>query len=195
MRDWTDLALLALSAVGVVTGATAQTTVNNTVNNNSTSIVIKQSVIVHNSARAAPAPRPAPPPPAPQVFPYQPRELLPYMSPRCAQLYELELSPARRTPYAVGAGVRNEFRSDCPDAINEARKSLFQNKASKYNAAQDQKLAATNAAAQDKMSKDQCSELLRILANKRKRLDSMTDGEKADHARSEENYAARCKSS
>ena len=54
--------------------------------------------------------------------------------------------------------------------------------------------AAASTAAQDKMSKEQCSELLRILANKRKRLDSMTEGEKADHARSEENYLARCKS-
>ena len=175
--------------------ALAQTTVNNTViNNNSTMniVVQRQTVIVQS---AAPAYRPPPPPPPPPNFPYQPRELLPYMSSRCAQLYEIEISGVpRRTSYSTVAGVRNEFQSDCPDAVSDARKRLNTDKAAKYYASQDQKMAANNAAQQSRMTQEQCNELLRILAGKRKRLATMTEGEKADHARSEDNYTARCKS-
>lgn len=196
MRDWAGHARLALSSIICCSAALgyAQTTVNNTVNNNTTIIVQKQQTVIVRSA--VPAPRTPPPrEPPPPNFPFQPRELLPYMSPRCAQLYEAELTGfTRRTGTSAAVGVRNEFQSNCPDAVSEARKSLYQDKLGKYNAAQDQKIAARNSAQQDKMTREQCSELLRILANKRKRIDSMSDGEKADHARSEENYAARCKS-
>ena len=197
MRDWSGYGRVALSSIVCCSAAFgyAQTTVNNTVNNNTTTIIVQkqQNVIVHS---AVPATRTPPPPrePPPPNFPFQPRELLPYMSPRCAQLYEAELTGfTRRTGVSAAVGVRNELQSNCPDAVSDARKSLHQDKLGKYNAAQDQKIAARNSAQQDKMTKEQCSELLRILANKRKRIDSMTEGEKADHAHSEENYAGRCK--
>ena len=198
VRDLLGYARMASGLVAAcsVTAAGAQTTVNNTViNNNTTNIIVqKQNIVVQ---RAAPAPRPPPPPPPPPPnFPYQPRELLPYMDSRCAQLYELEISGMpRRTSSSVITGVRNEFQSNCPDAVSEARKRLNADKLAKYSASQDQKMAASNAVQQSRMTQEQCNEMLRILAGKRKRLSTMTEGEKADHARFEENYAARCKSS
>jgi hypothetical protein len=175
---------------GTAVFGNAQTTVNNTVYNTNIIIQNQRTVWANNPV---PVIRNLPRPPAP-VFQYQPRELLPYMSPRCAQLYEAELGGfTRRTSGSVGAGVHNEFLSSCPDAMSEARQSLNRDKLEKYNATQDQKSAARSSAQRDKITREQCDELLRILAGQRKRIDSMSDGEKADHAHSEQNYAARCK--
>jgi hypothetical protein len=197
VKDWSSFARHAMLGVvvGFSTAGHAQTTVNNTVNNTTNIIIQRQQTVILRSTvpvlrTPPPAPREAPPP----AFSYQPRELLPYMSPRCAQLYEAQLNGfARRTSASIGAGVRDEFQSDCPDAVNDARQSLNRDKLGKYTSAQDQKVAAKSAAQQDMMTRDQCSELLRILANKRKRIDSMSPGEKEDQARSEERYAGRCK--
>jgi hypothetical protein len=184
------VSMVSCAAFGV---GFAQTTVNNNGNNNKTTVIIQKQETVVTRAPPVVVVRPSPPPPAPAEFPYQQRDLLPYMSPRCAQLFEVELSRyARRAGNSVVAGVQNEFRTSCPDAIADARRGLYQDKLRQYDAAQNQKMAARSAAQQDKLTHEQCSELLRILAGKRKRLDSMTDGEKSDHQRSEQNYTARC---
>lgn len=181
---------ILVSAWSLDISAYAHTIVNSTVNNNTTNIVVKtqQTLIITQSSSAIRTSEP------PSTFAYQPHELLPYMSPRCAQLYEAQLNRyKRRMSATVAAGVSDEFQSKCLDSVAEARRSLFQAKIDKRNTTQDQNLAAKRSAEQDQSTREQCGELHRILVAKRKRLDSMTDGEKADHARVEGNFSANCK--
>jgi hypothetical protein len=187
------LAILSLLWCHVST-AHAQTTTINSVNANAVVIQKQESAAVRPSP-ALPSRQPLQGPSAQTVgIPFLPRELLAYMSPRCAQLFEVELRGGSRSlDRTVSVGLQTEFQMNCPDAVSEARKALTQDKLRKYDAAQAQRTAAQNAAQQDKLTREQCSEWLRILAGKRKRLDSMTEGEKSDHQRFEQNFLARCK--
>jgi hypothetical protein len=177
------------------TAANAQTVINNGSNNRTTVnvqrapgvIVIVRGQPVRSDLQTTRS--------APASFPYQQRDLLPYMSPRCSQLYEVQLtSRARRTSYTTGSEVQEEFRLNCQDALSEAQKALYRDRLKSYNAKEESAKEATLAVDQSKASREQCNELLRILAAKRKRLTTMTDGERADHERSESNYRARCAS-
>jgi hypothetical protein len=182
--------------------AHAQITVNNTTIN-STSLTIRQqpTLVVPapapqiRTARPLPPPLPKPPPP-PSSFAYQPRELLRYMSPRCAQLYEMQLSGPQRGMRTVTQGsLREEFQSRCPEAVSEARAGLYQDQLRSYYAQSGQKAAARMAAEQDRLTREQCDEMLSNLVGRRKRVDTMSDGEKVDLARFEAIYSNRCKAS
>jgi hypothetical protein len=173
----------------------AQTVINNNGSNNTTNVIVQRAPVViiergQQARQISPAATARPPPPS---FPYQQRDLLPYMSPRCAQLFEAQLtSGARRTSYSAAVEVREEFRLHCQDAASEAQKALYQDKLKSYNLRQETASVDRLAAQQSKTSREQCDELLRILAAKRKRVPAMTDGERADHERSEANYQTRC---
>ena len=161
--------------------AHAQTVINNGSNNTTQVFVQKAPIVIIQRS---------PPPPS---FPYPQRELLPCMSARCAQLYEAQItSPSRRTGRTTGMDVREEFRLACPDAVSEAHKALYQVKLKSYDARQDAAMAQRQVVELSKATREQCDELLRILAGKRTRLPMMDDGERADHERSEANYRARC---
>ena len=187
-EQWVFGARLALLALGCTAGAAfAQTTITNT-----TTLIIQHrtTTVVDPGAGTRPAVAYSPPP----NLPIQPRELLPYMSPRCAQLYETQLGgPGRRAVGSTAAELRNEFQTNCPDAVSEARKSAYQDKLQHYNAAQSSKVASNEAARQNRLTQQQCDEMLRILADRRKRVDSMDEGQKDDQAHFEANYSARCK--
>ncbi len=187
-------------AAAAAVGGHAQTTVNNstvnntTINNNVTNVIVQRPTVVFNN----PIPRPPPEPyrpPVPSAFPYQPRDLLPYMSSRCAELYELQLNgfSHRTGNMSSASSVNEEFRRDCPDSMAEARKNLYEAQLRKYLATQDQKAAVKTAVAQGRATEEQCNEMLRILAGKRKRAATMDKFEKEDQARFEDTYAARCK--
>jgi len=53
--------------------------------------------------------------------------------------------------------------------------------------------AAQQQQQQTRIASEQCNELLRILAARRRQTATMNDGERADLQRSETNYAERCK--
>ena len=132
--------------------------------------------------------------PPPANLAYTPAELIPYLTPRCSQLYEAQIYAAQRhESYAAINNVRAEFSQQCGDALNDARQALYKDKLKKYEANQDQRKAVANAAVVSSRTQEQCNELLRILAEKRKRLSTMNEGERADQARSEDAYTARCK--
>ena len=156
------------------------------------------TVIVNNPAPPV-ATRPAlvvvatSPPPS---FVFKPQELLPYLSPRCAELNEaIRRGPVRgsRSQETI-AGMRDEYQSRCQDDEREARERLYRDKIAQRNDLVSQKTAAAAASNQAKLTRDQCDEMLRILVARRKRLDGMSDGERNDHQRFESNYVARCKS-
>jgi hypothetical protein len=188
----------AIAGLGfVVSAVNAQTVINNgTINTTNVFVQRAPTVFVERSPPVRQTMAAVPTRPAPTSFPYQQRDLLAYMSPRCAQLYEVQLmGGARRTSRSASGDVREEYRLSCHDAVSEAQKAHYQDKLKTYNMRQESDSAAKTAADQTRTSRAQCDELLRILASKRKRVAAMTEGERTDHERSESNYRARCASS
>jgi hypothetical protein len=187
------IAFLGPVAFGLaLSSANAQTVVNNG-SNNTTNVIVQRApvvVIVRGQPERTKLPEVRP---APTSFPYQQQELLPYMAPRCSQLFEMQMGgKVRRVSPSSGGDVREEFRLNCSDAVSSAQKALYQVKLKAYLAREDVATEQRVAANQSKASREQCDELLRILAAKRKRLPTMTDGERGDHQRAESNHQARC---
>ena len=187
-------ALVLAFALLSLTESESQTVINNG-SNNTTNVTVQRApvVVIQRRLPVGQIPPAMAPRPAPTSFPYQQRELLPYMSPRCAQLYELQLNGnARRTSRSAGSDIREEFRLSCQDAVANAQKALYQEKLKSYTATQESIRAEQLASDQTRAAREQCDELLRILAMKRKRVSTMSEGERADHERFEANYRARC---
>lgn len=196
----TDRAPIATTACLVVlcfssAVADAQTIINNG-SNNTTHVTVQRgapTVLIERPQPPRPAAPVAPRPP-PSAFPYQQRELLPYMSPRCAQLFETQLTgSARRMSYSARGDVHEEFRMNCQDAVSSAQRALYEDRLKSYNARQDALQATHASAEQSKVLREQCEELARILAAKRKRIDSLTEGQREDLERADSNYRQRCK--
>ncbi|QJW83360.1 hypothetical protein HK414_01540 [Ramlibacter terrae] len=117
---------------------------------------------------------------------------LQYMSPRCASLNDaLRTAAARGLKYETVATMRRDYRAECGENENDARTQL-----SRDAGAQRQQQVAERqmqAAEQERaaLHQQQCDESKRILVTKRNRP-GLTDGERAELARFEDNYKARC---
>ncbi len=115
-----------------------------------------------------------------------------YLSGECRSLND-----ALRTASTRGSGpdtrhdLHKEWQRKCSEDAAEAMRaySNAQREASenKRQARQQQEFAVDQA----RLGKEQCNEMLRILATKRKRGD-LTDGERVDLKRFEDNYRNRC---
>lgn len=133
----------------------------------------------------------------PSSFTYRQEELLSHMTPRCAQLFEAQLKGfAPRTQATVGRGVREEFLLQCPDAVARARVKLFHERmapqAAKAGQLSQEREAAQGMAASQDARRAQCAELNSLLSARRKRIDAMNEGERADLQRFEATYSSRC---
>lgn len=112
-----------------------------------------------------------------------------YLSPACAELYEvLRNANSRGISYDRQADLFKEFRLKCSEEARQANHRHLKASLKAQEEARIQQRERENETA----LRDQCGELRRILADRRKRLDSMTPGERGDFERSEQNYAARC---
>jgi hypothetical protein len=117
---------------------------------------------------------------------------LKYMNPRCASLNDaIRTASARGLKYDTIAQMQREYSSMCSDDENEARARVSLDRS-------DQKRELKESAAQAKIEKErsdihkqECGETKRFLYAKRAKID-MTDGEKSDLKRFEENYRSRC---
>ena len=115
-----------------------------------------------------------------------------YLSPRCASLSDaIRTAPARGLQYDTIRQLQQEYNRECSENESEARSRLWQER-------RDQKQQQIEAKALSKAEQErasiraqQCGESKRILVTKRARTD-LTDGEKADLKRFEENFLARC---
>jgi hypothetical protein len=119
---------------------------------------------------------------------------LAYLSPPCASLNDaIRTGPARGLKSQAMSDLRNEYRNKCEDDEHSARQKVYEDKRER----RDQAKAAQQAEQRDRQraaaNREQCQELLRILHGKRKQLDTMTPGEKADFQRFEASYQERCK--
>lgn len=115
-----------------------------------------------------------------------------YLSPACKEINDaMRTAPSRGVGGDAARDLQREWSQRCSDDANEAQKSLRQARSDEH----DRKRTAVADARARQVSADvhreQCDEMLRILARKRKRAD-LSDGERADLARFEANFEQRC---
>ncbi|HEY8355889.1 MAG TPA: DUF4124 domain-containing protein [Ramlibacter sp.] len=117
---------------------------------------------------------------------------LQYMRPRCASLNDaLRTAHARGLKYDTINTMRRDYQAECSENENEARSQQSRD----LGAQRQQQVAErqSQAAEQDRarLREQQCEESKRILVTKRTRPD-LTEGERVELARFEDNYKARC---
>lgn len=117
-----------------------------------------------------------------------------YLSSACADIAEaIRTGPSRGVRGDVISGLHEEYRQKCADDDAAARQRLAEDKRNERDAKRSVQTAAQQQQQQTRIASEQCNELLRILAAKRRQTATMNDGERADLQRSETNYAERCK--
>lgn len=133
-------------------------------------------------------PRYTPPPPSIGEAPAH----LKYMSPRCASLHD-----AKRTARARGltgdtiSEMQRNYQAECGENEREAYAMLYQERGDQARAKFADKQAQVQAKERTALQQQQCGESKRILVTKRQRTD-LTEGEKAELKRFEDNYRERC---
>ena len=143
--------------------------------------------------------QPPPPQPAPET-PVAPvpsigkaPDYLPYMSVECAQLNDaIRTGPARGLKFGPMSELHADYQRRCLDDEAGARKQLLEAERQQRDRRLDRQAVVEAEKSRAALTGEQCFEMLRILHGKRQRTASMTDGEKSDLRRFEDNYQARC---
>jgi hypothetical protein len=115
-----------------------------------------------------------------------------YLSGECRSLNDaVRTAPVRGVGYETQRDLQKEWQRKCGENASEAMRTYGE----AQNAERDRRLAAKEQEHRQtqlaRLSQEQCSEMLRILAVKRKRTD-LSDGERTDLKRFEDNYRSRC---
>ena len=117
-----------------------------------------------------------------------------YLSSACADIAEaIRTGPSRGVRGDVISGLHEEYRQKCSEDDAAARQRLSEDRRNERDAKRSVQTAAQQQQQQTRIASEQCNELLRILAAKRRQTATMNDGERADLQRSEASYAERCK--
>jgi hypothetical protein len=117
---------------------------------------------------------------------------LQYMSPRCASLNDaLRTAGARGLKSETISTMRRDYRAECGENENEARMQYSRDQGAERQQKSAERQAQASAQSQAKLHEQRCEESKRILITKRTRPD-LTEGERAELKRFEENYRARC---
>lgn len=121
-------------------------------------------------------------------------EHLSRMSAECASLNDaMRTAGARGVGYDTQRELRDEYRRKCREEDREARKQVYEDERHRRTEARDQRVAQQHERAQASMTLEQCREMGRIVAERKKRLDVMTPGEKGDFERFQANFGERCR--
>ena len=117
---------------------------------------------------------------------------LKYLSPRCAALNDaLRTSQSRGLKYETVIQMQREYSQECAESESEATAQVWQERKDKKEKLVEAKKAENLDRERSQIHEQQCSESKRILYSKRSRKD-LTEGEKADLQRFEENFRSRC---
>ncbi|MBI3100877.1 MAG: hypothetical protein HYY98_04895 [Burkholderiales bacterium] len=124
-------------------------------------------------------------------------EHLQYMGGRCRSLYQaMRTASSRGLKYDAIEDLRREYKRECSEEEESAYTRLSTDR---YNRKKEQREEEKATRLADQASRDredrflqQCAESRRILQAKQARTD-LSEGEKADLRRFEENFIARCK--
>lgn len=121
-------------------------------------------------------------------------EHLTHMSAECASLNDaMRTASARGVGYDTQGELRDEYRRKCGEEDREARKQVYEDERHRRLEARDQRVAQQRERAQASMTLEQCREMGRIVAERKKRLDAMTAGERGDFERFQANFSERCR--
>lgn len=121
-------------------------------------------------------------------------DILSYMSVECAEMNDaVRTGPTRGLKGAAMSELHTNYRSKCAEDEQIAHRKLSEKRADERQQKQTAQAAQKTELAQARMTVEQCSEMLRILAGKRQRTATMTPGERSDMELFEANYRARCK--
>jgi hypothetical protein len=122
-------------------------------------------------------------------------EHLAFMSAECASLNDaIRTGPARGLKSSTMSDLQLEYRRKCQEEESAAFQRLSQQRSDDRREKQGREKAFQAQASEAQRNREQCDELLRILAAKRRQADGMNTGEKADFQRFEASYNARCRS-
>ena len=138
----------------------------------------------------------APPTPTPSYRPQTttapPPDFLPYLSARCSSMNDaVRTSTARGLGYQAAQELRRNYQHECGAEENLARQQMYGNQQSQRRADYEQRKATVTSEMQSQAATDQCRESMRIIKSKRARP-NLTEGEKAELQRFEDNIRARC---
>lgn len=138
----------------------------------------------------------APPTPTPsyrpQITTAPPPDFLPYLSPRCSGMNDaVRTSAARGLGHQAAQELRRNYQYECGAEEKFARQQMAGGQASQRRADYEQRKAQVSSEMQSQAATDQCRESMRIIKTKRNRP-NLTEGEKADLQRFEDNIRARC---
>jgi len=117
---------------------------------------------------------------------------LKYLSPRCASLNDaIRTAPARGLKHDVINQMRKEYNDECSESERQANAQVSLDRNDKSKQMNDARQAERLDKERSAIREQQCGESKRILFAKRARTD-LTEGEKADLRRFEDNYRSRC---
>ena len=120
-----------------------------------------------------------------------PEHLL-YMNPRCSAMNDaIRTSSVRGLNYQAASELRRNYQQECADNESEARTLLSQEKSNNRKAKKEAQQSAVVAQEQTQMAQQQCDESKRIIASKKRRT-NLTEGERGELQRFEENIRTRC---
>ena len=121
-------------------------------------------------------------------------EHLAYMSAECASLNDaIRTGPARGLKSSTMSDLNTEYRRKCQEEESAAYQRLARQRSEDRQEKQSREKAFQVQVNEAQRNREQCDELLRILATKRRQVEGMNPGEKADFQRFETSYNARCK--
>lgn len=125
---------------------------------------------------------------------YKAGEHLQYQSPLCSEMSEgIRNGPARGLGQTAQRELRESYRSLCAEDESNAQKRLSEEKGRQREAREREEKTAKAEQDRHKLSREQCDEMYRIVSVKRKRLESMSSGERGDFERFEANWKERCR--
>ncbi len=146
-----------------------------------------QSSIVYYGPSAGQAPQPTYIPKVPDA-----PEHLKHLGPRCSSMSDaIRTGPARGLKSETITALHKEYRRECAEEESEAFRKLARERTDARSAKQAEKTAMAQEQQRSQLAQQQCDESKRILFTKKRRTD-LTDGEKADLQRFEDNFKSRC---
>lgn len=117
---------------------------------------------------------------------------LKYLSPHCSSMNDaIRTGPARGVKYETTSELQKNYQRECADDERDAYSQLSGERNETRSAKNETKQAAIAAVQRTQIAQQQCDESKRILFIKKRRTD-LTDGEKLDLLRFEENFKSRC---
>lgn len=119
---------------------------------------------------------------------------LKYLSQECAFLNDaMRTATARGVGNATQRELSEEYMRKCRDNDHDARRRVNDEETQRRVQSREQVVAQQRQREQDAASVEQCREMGRIVAERRKKQDTMTAGERGDFERFQANFNDRCR--